>query len=200
MKRPACPVRSSTAPIGSSPAPGRRTSKTFCCLCPALPPPSCPNCRLSESPTASCSRTMAFAPSTILSSARIELQKRSGTKDWSLHDLRRTARSLMSRAGVPRTTPNAAWVTSSAASARPTIATNTIRRRRPPSKRSPHRSIEFCSPPTMSCRCVHQFRDNPERPRRVVATPSCGLTRNSKGAFDVTSYRKHYTDSVRPHH
>jgi integrase len=29
------------------------------------------------------------------------LQKRSGTDGWSLHDLRRTARSLMSRAGVP---------------------------------------------------------------------------------------------------
>jgi integrase len=27
-------------------------------------------------------------------------QKRSGTSGWSLHDLRRTARSLMSRAGV----------------------------------------------------------------------------------------------------
>jgi integrase len=29
------------------------------------------------------------------------LQKRSGTSGWSLHDLRRTARSLMSRCGVP---------------------------------------------------------------------------------------------------
>jgi integrase len=29
------------------------------------------------------------------------LQKESGTADWTLHDLRRTARSLMSRAGVP---------------------------------------------------------------------------------------------------
>ena len=28
------------------------------------------------------------------------LQKRSGTSGWTLHDLRRTARSLMSRAGV----------------------------------------------------------------------------------------------------
>jgi integrase len=32
---------------------------------------------------------------------KANLQERSGTKDWSLHDLRRTARSLMSRAGVP---------------------------------------------------------------------------------------------------
>jgi len=32
---------------------------------------------------------------------KADLQERSGTKDWSLHDLRRTARSLMSRAGVP---------------------------------------------------------------------------------------------------
>jgi integrase len=30
-----------------------------------------------------------------------KLQERSGTQGWSLHDLRRTARSLMSRAGVP---------------------------------------------------------------------------------------------------
>jgi integrase len=29
------------------------------------------------------------------------LDKASGVKDWTLHDLRRTARSLMSRAGVP---------------------------------------------------------------------------------------------------
>jgi integrase len=32
---------------------------------------------------------------------KANLQERSGTKNWSLHDLRRTARSLMSRAGVP---------------------------------------------------------------------------------------------------
>jgi integrase len=32
--------------------------------------------------------------------AKADLQKRSGTSGWTLHDLRRTARSLMSRAGV----------------------------------------------------------------------------------------------------
>jgi integrase len=32
---------------------------------------------------------------------KAELQKTSGTSGWSLHDLRRTARSLLSRAGVP---------------------------------------------------------------------------------------------------
>jgi integrase len=36
-----------------------------------------------------------------LSNCKDALQKRSGTEGWTLHDLRRTARSLMSRAGVP---------------------------------------------------------------------------------------------------
>ena len=37
-----------------------------------------------------------------------EIDNASGVTGWTLHDLRRTARSLMSRAGVPATTPNAA--------------------------------------------------------------------------------------------
>lgn len=36
---------------------------------------------------------------------KTDLQKLSGTSGWSLHDLRRTARSLMSRCGVPPATP-----------------------------------------------------------------------------------------------
>jgi integrase len=36
-----------------------------------------------------------------LSTRKAKLEAASGTKDWTIHDLRRTARSLMSRAGVP---------------------------------------------------------------------------------------------------
>jgi integrase len=35
------------------------------------------------------------------SNFKLKFDKASGTQDWTLHDLRRTARSLMSRAGVP---------------------------------------------------------------------------------------------------
>jgi integrase len=40
-------------------------------------------------------------PFTSFSNSKAEFDKASGTKGWTLHDLRRTARSLMSRAGVP---------------------------------------------------------------------------------------------------
>jgi len=46
------------------------------------------------------SRTGATALSG-LSRFKIELDRASGTEGWVIHDLRRTARSLMSRAGVP---------------------------------------------------------------------------------------------------
>jgi integrase len=36
-----------------------------------------------------------------MSRGKAALDAASGTKGWRLHDLRRTARSLMSRAGVP---------------------------------------------------------------------------------------------------
>jgi integrase len=40
-------------------------------------------------------------PPTSLSRPKVRLDKASGVTDWTLHDLRRTVRSLMSRAGVP---------------------------------------------------------------------------------------------------
>jgi integrase len=42
------------------------------------------------------------APFNNLGYAKVELEKVSGVSEWTLHDLRRTAKSLMSRAGVPR--------------------------------------------------------------------------------------------------
>ena len=51
-----------------------------------------------------------------------KLDKESGTSGWTLHDLRRTARSLMSRAGVPSEHAERASGTSSAASRACTIA------------------------------------------------------------------------------
>ena len=39
-------------------------------------------------------------PITNFSKPKLELDRRSGIKDWVLHDLRRSARSLMSRGGV----------------------------------------------------------------------------------------------------
>jgi len=41
------------------------------------------------------------APFTSFSNSKAAFDEASGTKGWTLHDLRRTARSLMSRAGVP---------------------------------------------------------------------------------------------------
>jgi integrase len=40
-------------------------------------------------------------PFTSFSNSKAAFDEASGTKGWTLHDLRRTARSLMSRAGVP---------------------------------------------------------------------------------------------------
>jgi integrase len=51
-----------------------------------------------------------------------------GTPGWTVHDLRRTARSLMSRAGVRPDIASASWATRSAASNRFTTATATPRR------------------------------------------------------------------------
>jgi integrase len=45
--------------------------------------------------------TDGLAPISGFSKFKSALDKASGVKDWTLHDLRRTARSLMSRAGVP---------------------------------------------------------------------------------------------------
>ena len=42
-----------------------------------------------------------FIPPRDLSSAKQDFDRASGVTGWTLHDLRRTARSLMSRAGVP---------------------------------------------------------------------------------------------------
>jgi hypothetical protein len=47
-----------------------------------------------------------------LSERKAKLDKLSGVTDWVIHDLRRTARSLMSRAGVDAILPNGAWATS----------------------------------------------------------------------------------------
>src|SRR5215472_13035869 len=44
---------------------------------------------------------MGANPMTSFSAYKAAFDKASGTKGWTLHDLRRTARSLMSRAGVP---------------------------------------------------------------------------------------------------
>ena len=43
----------------------------------------------------------AFVRSVILRKARRTCRSAQGTSGWTLHDLRRTARSLMSRCGVP---------------------------------------------------------------------------------------------------
>jgi integrase len=45
--------------------------------------------------------TNGATPISNFSNFKRQLDKASGTKGWTLHDLRRTARSLMSRAGVP---------------------------------------------------------------------------------------------------
>jgi hypothetical protein len=47
----------------------------------------------------------------------VELDEACGVSDWRLHDLRRTARSLTSRAGVSQISPIAAWCALSAVSA-----------------------------------------------------------------------------------
>ena len=49
------------------------------------------------------------------SKSKIKLDARlpADMPSWTLHDLRRTARSLMSRAGVPATMPSACWATPS---------------------------------------------------------------------------------------
>ena len=44
---------------------------------------------------------MGTNPMTSFSAYKAAFDKASGVKGWRLHDLRRTARSLMSRAGVP---------------------------------------------------------------------------------------------------
>jgi integrase len=54
---------------------------------------------------------------------------------WTFHDLRRTARSLMSRAGIDADMPNAAWPIRSAACAASMTATPTTGRRNAPSRR-----------------------------------------------------------------
>ena len=73
---------------------------------------------------------------------------------WTIHDLRRTARSLMTRAGVPPTTPSAPSATSSAACAASmtamAIARRSARHSRPWRRRSGACSTRS---PTW-CRCV----------------------------------------------
>jgi integrase len=57
------------------------------------------------------------------------IDQASRVSGWTVHDLRRTARSLMSRAGVPPPTrQNAAWAMSSAGFAASMIAMSTLRR------------------------------------------------------------------------
>ena len=54
--------------------------------------------RLASSPYVFADRS--GKPTTNFNDPKMKLDKRSGVRDWVLHDLRRTARSLMSRAGV----------------------------------------------------------------------------------------------------
>jgi hypothetical protein len=59
---------------------------------------------------------------------KLAFDKACGAMVWTLHDLCRTARSLMSRAGVPRTMPSGAWGTLSVASAVRMTDTNTSKK------------------------------------------------------------------------
>ena len=61
---------------------------------------------------------------------KARLDRASGVTDWVVHDLRRTGRSLLSRAGVRPTSPREPWATSSRASQRSTIDTPISTRRR----------------------------------------------------------------------
>ena len=61
---------------------------------------------------------------------KARLDRVSGVTDWVVHDLRRTARSLLSRAGVRPTSPNGRWAMSSQASQRSMTGTPISTRRR----------------------------------------------------------------------
>ena len=63
-----------------------------------------------------------------LARRKSDFDKASGTTGWRLHDLRRTARSLMSRAGVPSEHASDAWGTSLAVSKGLTTDTTIVRK------------------------------------------------------------------------